>query len=114
MIKTFRHPGLKERYRQGRSSKVAQGHAPKLLHILTALDRSTGPEVMDTPGFRLHRLKGRMRGLHAISVSGNWRVTFRFEDGDALDVDYLDDHQESLPWQCTSPSIPAPSFARTA
>ena len=54
---------------------------------------------MDIPGFRLHPLKGRMQGHHAVSVSGNWRVTFRFEDGNAMDVDYLDYHQESLRWQ---------------
>ena len=47
---------------------------------------------MDIPGFRLHPLKGRKRGHYAVSVSGNWRVTFRFEDGNAVDVDYLDYH----------------------
>ena len=47
---------------------------------------------MDIPGFRLHPLKGRMRGHHAVTVSGNWRVTFRFEDVNAVDVDYLDYH----------------------
>ena len=47
---------------------------------------------MDIPGFRLHPLKGRMRGYHAVSVSGNWRVAFRFDDGSAVDVDYLDYH----------------------
>ena len=92
MIKKFRHRGLRELYEQGRSSRVAQGHVPNLLRILTALDRSTGPEGMDIPGFRLHPLKGRKRGHHAVSVSGNWRVTFRFEDGNAVDVDYLDYH----------------------
>ncbi|MDE0457469.1 MAG: type II toxin-antitoxin system RelE/ParE family toxin [Chromatiales bacterium] len=92
MIRTFRHRGLRELYEQGRSSRVAQGHAAKLLRILTALDRSTGPQGMDIPGFRLHPLKGRMEGHHAVSVSGNWRVTFRFEDGNAVDVDYLDYH----------------------
>ena len=92
MIRTFRHRGLKELYEQGRSSKVAQRHVGKLLRILTALDRSSGPEGMDVPGFRLHPLKGRLRGHHAVSVSANWRVTFRFEDGHAVDVDYLDYH----------------------
>ena len=92
VIETFRHRGLRKLYRQGRSSKVAQGHTPKLLRILTALDRSPGPEGMDLPGFRLHPLKGHLRGHHAVSVSGNWRVTFRFEDGSAVDVDYLDYH----------------------
>ena len=92
MIKTFRHRGLRELYDQGRSSRVAPGHTPKLLRILTALDRSTGPEGIDIPGFRLHPLKGRKRGHHAVSVSDNWRVTFRFEDGNAVDVDYLNYH----------------------
>ena len=47
---------------------------------------------MDLPGFRLHALKGRMKGYYAVSLSGNWRVTLRFEDGDATDVDYVDHH----------------------
>ena len=92
MIRTFRHRGLRELYEQGRSTKVAQGHIGKLLRILTALDRSTGLEGMDIPGFGLHPLKGRMQGRHAVSVSGSWRVTFRFDDGHAVDVDYLDYH----------------------
>ena len=92
MIRTFRHHGLRELYEQGRSSKTAPSHTPKLLRILTALDRSTGPQGMDLPGFRLHPLKGRLRGHYAVSVSGNWRVTFRFDDGHVVDVDYLDYH----------------------
>ena len=56
------------------------------------LDRSRGPDDMDLPGFRLHALKGEMKGHYAVSVSGNWRVTFRFEDGFAVDVDYADYH----------------------
>ena len=71
---------------------IAQGHVPKLLRILTALDRSAGPDGMDIPGFRLHPLRGRLLGRYAVSVSGNWRVTFRFEDGNVVDVDYLDYH----------------------
>jgi proteic killer suppression protein len=47
---------------------------------------------MDLPGLRLHPLKGQMKGFHAVSVSGNWRVIFRFEDGHAVDVDYVDYH----------------------
>ena len=92
MIKTFRHRGLKEIYEQGHSSKVAQDHVAKLMRILTELDQSSGPEGMDIPGFRLHRLKGRMKGGYSVSVSANWRVTFRFEDGHAFDVNYLDYH----------------------
>ena len=92
MIRTFRHPGLRELYEQGQSSKTAPSHKPRLLRILTALDRSTGPQGMDLPGFRLHPLKGRLRGHDAVSVSANWRVTFRFEGGHVVDVDYLDYH----------------------
>lgn len=92
MIKSFRHSGLKELYEEGRSARVAQGHISKLLRVLTALDRSGSPSGMDIPGFRLHPLKGPMKGRYAVSVSANWRVTFRFEDGHAVDVDYLDYH----------------------
>ena len=92
MIRTFRHRGLREPYEQGRSSRTLPSHKAKLVRILTALDRSTGPQGMDLPGFRLPPLKGRFRGHHAVSVSGNWRVTFRFEGGHAYDVDYLDYH----------------------
>lgn len=60
--------------------------------ILAALDRSRGPEGMNLPGFRLHGLKGQMKGHYAVSVSGNWRVTFRFADGAAANVDYVDYH----------------------
>ena len=92
MIGTFRHRGLKELYEQGRSAKVTQTHVARLLRILTALDSSSSPEGMDLPGFRLHPLRGRMKGFHAVSVSANWRVIFRFEDGRAVDVDYVDYH----------------------
>lgn len=92
MIKTFRHRGLREIYEQGHSSKVTQSHVAKLMRILTALDQSDSPAGMDLPGFRFHRLKGRMKGHCAVSVSANWRVTFRFEEGKVLDVDYLDYH----------------------
>jgi proteic killer suppression protein len=92
VIKSFSHRGLKVLYEGGRAAKVSASHVAKLERILTALDRSTGPEGMDLPGFRLHRLKGALKGHYAVSVSGNWRVTFRFESGHAVDVDYLDYH----------------------
>ena len=92
MIKSFRHRGLKALYEGRRPAKVAPGHVAKLARILTALDRSGGPEGMDLPGFRLHPLEGGMKGHFAVSVSGNWRVTFRFEDGRAVEIDYLDYH----------------------
>ena len=92
MIRSFRHRGLKELYERGQSGRVAPEHLAKLLRILTALDRSTNPEAMDLPGYRLHRFRGRLRGHHAVVVSANWRVTFRFHDGDVVDVEYVDYH----------------------
>ena len=67
-------------------------HARKIKRILTVLDQSATPRDMDLPGFRLHPLAGVLKGHYAVSVSGNWRVTFRFEDGEAVDVDYTDYH----------------------
>ena len=60
--------------------------------ILALLDLSKSPRDMDLPGLRLHALSGELRGHYAVTVSGNWRVTFRFENGHAYDVDYLDYH----------------------
>ena len=92
MIQSFQHRGLKALYEGRHTAKVSANHIPKLERILSALDRATGPEGMDLPGFRLHRLKGALKGHYAVPVSGNWRVTFRFVSGHAVDVDYLDYH----------------------
>lgn len=72
--------------------RVAPEHLGRLRDILAVLDRSGTPEDMRLPGFRLHALSGELRGHWAVSVSGNWRVTFRFADGDAVEVDYVDYH----------------------
>ena len=71
---------------------MASEHVQKLRDILAVLDRSRGPEDMNLPGFRLHPLKGELKDHYAVTVSGNWRVAFRFEDGRAVDVDYVDYH----------------------
>ena len=92
MIRSFRHRGLKALYDGGTARRVIPGHVQRLRDILAALDRSTNPAGMNLPGFRLHELKGRMKGHYAVSVSRNWRVTFRFEDGEVVDVDYVDYH----------------------
>ncbi len=72
--------------------RVAPEHIVKLKDILAVLDRSGSPEDMNLPGFRLHPLKGELKGHYAVSVSGNWRVIFRFEEGHAVDVNYVDYH----------------------
>ena len=71
---------------------MAPNHVRKLVRILAVLDQSQKPQDMNIPGFRLHPLSGELSGHYAVSVSGNWRVTFRFEDGHVVDVDYTDYH----------------------
>lgn len=92
VIASFRHRGLKALYEGRTTRRVAPAHVEKLRDILAALDLSRGPEGMNLPGFRMHELKGALKGHYAVSVSGNWRVTFRFEDGMAVDVNYVDYH----------------------
>lgn len=92
MIRSFRHKGLKALYEGKRSAKVDRSHVAKLERILSALDEAATPHEMDMPGFRLHRLKGKQRGQSSVWVSGNWRVTFRFDGVHAVDVDYVDYH----------------------
>jgi proteic killer suppression protein len=92
VIRSFKHRGLKALYDGRTAKRLAPEHAEKLRDILAVLDRSRTAQDMDLPGFRLHALKGTLKGHYAVSVSGNWRVTFRFEDGHAIDVDYADYH----------------------
>ena len=92
MIRSFRHRGLRALYEDRTSRRIAPDHIGKVRDILALLDASSGPEGLNLPGLRLHALKGNLAGHYAVSVSGNWRVTFRFEGGDAVDVDYVDDH----------------------
>lgn len=63
-----------------------------LENVLAVLDAATIPADLDLPGYRLHALKGAMRGLWSVTISGNWRITFRVEDGDVFDVDLTDYH----------------------
>ena len=92
MILSFRHRGLRLLYNGRGGGMVPPAHVEKLKDILLSLDQSRNPRDMNLPGYRFHRLRGRLSGYYAVSVSGNWRVTFRFEDGDAVDVDYVDYH----------------------
>ena len=92
MIQSFKHSGLKAPYDGRTARRVAPAHVEKLRDILAVLDRSRGPNDMNVPGFRLHPLKGSLAGFWAVSASGNWRVIFRFENGHAVDVDYIDYH----------------------
>ncbi|AFY31886.1 type II toxin-antitoxin system RelE/ParE family toxin [Calothrix sp. PCC 7507] len=92
MIKTFKHKGLKNLFEDDDRSGVQPKHAEKLLDILDRLDAAIDIEDMRYPGSKLHQLKGDRKGEWSISVSGNWRVTFEFENGDAYVVNYEDYH----------------------
>lgn len=92
MIVSFRHRGLKALYDDRTTKRVSPQHIERLKRILTALDAARSASDMDLPGYRFHPLRGALSGHYAVWVSGNWRVTFRFEGEDAVDVDYLDYH----------------------
>ena len=92
MIKTFRHKGLRRFFETGSTAGIQANHAKRLRMQLAALDTARTVEDMDIPGFRLHRLKGRMQGRWSVSVSGNWRLTFEFREGNAHILDYEDYH----------------------
>ncbi len=92
MIQRFRHKGLKRLFQQGDAKGVPPDLLEKLENILFVLSRARRPEDMNLPGFRLHRLKGDRRGFWSVTVRANWRVIFRFEEGDVVDVDLIDYH----------------------
>jgi proteic killer suppression protein len=92
LISSFRHRGLEALYRGRTAKRVSPQHVEKLRDILALLDRARRPEDLKLPGLRLHPLKGDLKGHWAVWVSGNWRVTFRFKDGEAVEVDYVDYH----------------------
>jgi len=92
MIRSIRHKGLKRLYDDDDPRGVIPEHAQKLRDILVRLDAAGAASDMDLPGFRLHPLKGVLKGFWAVTVRANWRVIFRIADGDVLDVDYVDYH----------------------
>ena len=92
MIKSFTHKGLKEFFETGSKKGIQPEHANKLSRILDRLDASTSAQDMNLPNYRLHPLKGDKRDMWSVTVNGNWRVVFYFEDKDAYLVDYLDYH----------------------
>ena len=92
MIRSIRHKGLKRLHEDDDPRGVINEHAVKLRDVLARLDADHTVADMDLAGFRLHPLKGEFRGFWAVTVRANWRVIFRFEEGDALDVDYVDYH----------------------
>lgn len=92
MIKSFSHKGIKTFFETGVKAGIQKAHAPRLRLQLAALNRAKVPADMVVPNWKLHALKGNLAGHWAITVNGNWRIIFRFENGDALLVDYQDYH----------------------
>lgn len=92
MIQSFRHKGLKRLFGEDDCRRVQAGQADRISRILAVLNRANGPEDMALPGCRLHLLKSGLSGFCAMSVFGNWRIIWRFEEPDAADVDLIDYH----------------------
>ena len=92
MIKSFAHKGLEEFFLSGSTRGIQAKHAAKLELVLDLLNRAVVVQDMDFSGSGLHKLKGNLKAHWSVKISGNWRMTFRFEAGDAHAVDYQDYH----------------------
>lgn len=92
MIKSFEHNGLERFFRAGSKAGIQPKHAPRLRLQLGRLDAAKGPQDMNLPGWKLHPLKGDLKGYWSVWVDENWRLVFKFEGEDALLVDYTDYH----------------------
>ena len=92
MILNFRHKGLERFFSKSDFRGIPAQHAARLERLLDRLDAALKPDDMSLPGYRFHPLKGNRKGTYAVSVSGNWRLTFRFESEDAVDIDLEDYH----------------------
>lgn len=92
MIKTFRHKGLQAFFEIGSKAGIQPHHAERLKRQLVRLDFAKTADDMNLPGWKLHALTGKLTGHFSVTVNGNWRMTFMFEAGDAVLVDYQDYH----------------------
>ncbi|MPR36730.1 type II toxin-antitoxin system RelE/ParE family toxin [Salmonirosea aquatica] len=92
MIESFRHKGLRLFFEDDNPSKLQAHHVEKIRRILYRLDEAETIDDLNVVGWGLHPLSGNYKGFWSVKVNGNWRIIFRFEDGNAYDVDYLDYH----------------------
>ena len=92
MVGSIKHKGLADLYYDDQTKGVKQEFVKRLRNILAFLDTAFVAEDMNIPGLRFHQLKGNLAGFYSVSVSGNWRVIFSFENGQANDVDLIDYH----------------------
>ncbi|MGO9272676.1 MAG: type II toxin-antitoxin system RelE/ParE family toxin [Terriglobia bacterium] len=92
-IRSIRHRGLRGLYESGEGRGLPAAMVRKIADILLAIDEAAQPQDVGLfPGWRLHPLRGDLKGFWSVTVTGNWRVIFRFENGDAFDVDLVDYH----------------------
>ncbi|NVL89643.1 MAG: type II toxin-antitoxin system RelE/ParE family toxin [Desulfobacterales bacterium] len=92
MIQKFKHKGLRRLFESGHTLGVKPQHVERLRRILALLETAETIDDMDLPGLNLHELKGKRKGIWAVKVSGNWRVTFNLKNGDVFNVNYEDYH----------------------
>jgi len=92
MIRSSRSKALKRYAETGDASKLSVPNVDRVRRILRALNEAKKPEQMNIPGYRFHPLRGRDKGRYAVDASGNWRITFGWDDADATDVDLEDYH----------------------
>jgi proteic killer suppression protein len=92
VIKSFRHKGIQRFFETGSKAGIQPKHAARLRVQLDVLDDAESPEDMHWPGWKCHALNGELDGHYAVTVNGNWRLTFRFDDKNAVLVDYQDYH----------------------
>jgi proteic killer suppression protein len=92
MIRTFRHKGIEKFFLTGSKAGIQPSHGTRLRDMLSVLHAANAPERMNVPGWQFHPLSGNLAGHWAVSVNGNWRLTFTFEQEDAILVDYRDYH----------------------
>ena len=92
MIQRIRHRGLRRLHEDDDRRGLNAAQVDKIRVILARLERAAMPSDMDLPGLRLHPLKGEMAGYWSVAVNANWRIVFRFQDGDVTDVNLIDYH----------------------
>lgn len=92
MITSIRHKGLRKFFADGDHRGIPAEHGPRIERLLDRLDSCVKPDDMKLPGYKFHQLKGDRKDCYAVSVSGNWRVTFKFDGENAFDVDLEDYH----------------------
>jgi proteic killer suppression protein len=91
-IKTFKHKGLKKLFDTGSKAGIQPAHANRIGRMIDRLNSATDVQDMNAPGYDFHPLKGDLKGFYSIHVNGNWTIIFRFENGEAKDVDLVDYH----------------------